>query len=476
MHRNIITSVGIDIGTSTTQVVFANLALDNTSGYFAVPHVKFVGKTVLYKSPIRFTPLKNHLVLDDEAIRRMVLSEYESAGMSPRDIDTGAVIITGESARKENAARLLESLSDLAGEFVVSTAGPDLEAVIAGKGSGAQRISEERGICVVNFDIGGGTTNIAAFDDGETIAKGCLDIGGRLIRIEDGGIAYVSGSARRMASSIGLALEVGDPASADALRAVCGVMTGLLEQAAGISEATALLDETRTPGSTPFAAPERIDAICFSGGVADCLASAGGPPFRYGDVGPILGELIAGSGLCRSFKRITPEETIRATVVGAGSYTTTVSGSTISHGGGILPIKNIPALKLERAEQEICFGGCPEYLRERMEWFLRQNDENTMLLAIEGEISPSYSRLKSLASCVYSAMSSALPEGAPLLIALERDMAKALGQLVERMASPGRAVICVDSVHIEPGDYVDLGHPLMGGLVIPVVVKTLAIG
>ena len=49
---------------------------------------------------------------------------------------TGAVIITGETARKENANEVLEALSDLAGDFVVATAGPDLESILAARGAG----------------------------------------------------------------------------------------------------------------------------------------------------------------------------------------------------------------------------------------------------------------------------------------------------------------------------------------------------
>ncbi|MDR1916825.1 MAG: ethanolamine ammonia-lyase reactivating factor EutA [Synergistaceae bacterium] len=476
MNSKTITSVGIDIGTSTLQVVFSHLVLENTAGYFSIPHITFVDKKILYSGQIRFTPLKTQTMLDDDAIRRIVHSEYERASLRPEDIDTGAIIITGEAARKENAALLLNSLSGFAGEFVVSTAGPDLEAVIAGKGSGAQHISQTKGICVMNLDIGGGTTNIAVFDSGETVARGCLDIGGRLIRIEDGRIAYLSKSAAKIASSCGLSLKPGDVADMDILRLVCRSMTDILEQMAGVSPVTPLLHEVKTLGSAAFVMPNAVQAICFSGGVADCIARSDEDPLRYGDIGPLLGEAIGQSRLCSSFNILRAEETIRATVVGAGSYATTVSGSTISHHDDILPIKNLPALKLNQAEQERCYEGDSAYLAEKIRWFLGQNDTDRMILAIRGERSPSYARLEVFADCICEAVSAAMTPGAPILMSLESDTAKALGQLLEFKFGPDRTVVCIDEVHVEDGDYVDLGRPLMDGMVIPVVIKTLALG
>ena len=172
-----ILSVGIDIGTSTTHVIFSRLTFKNSAGYFAVPHIAIVDKEVVYKSGIYTTPLENRVMIDGVRVREIVAGEFQKAGYRPEDTQTGAVIITGESARKENSEIVLQELSDFAGEFVVSTAGPDLEAIIAGKGSGARQYSVEHQCRVANLDIGGGTTNLVLFDSGEVIGKGCLDIG-----------------------------------------------------------------------------------------------------------------------------------------------------------------------------------------------------------------------------------------------------------------------------------------------------------
>lgn len=135
--KTAILSVGIDVGTSTTQVVFSKLQMDNAGGYFSVPRVAIVDKEVVYKSEVYMTPLKTDVLIDTDALRDIVAAEFRKAGYRPEDTDSGAVIITGESARKENSDAVLKSLSDFAGDFVVSAAGPDMESLIAGKGSGS---------------------------------------------------------------------------------------------------------------------------------------------------------------------------------------------------------------------------------------------------------------------------------------------------------------------------------------------------
>jgi len=472
----VILSVGIDIGTTTTQVIFAELTIENTAGYFSVPHISIVGKKVIYRGEVYFTPLLTPSQLNGDAIREIVEREYEKAGFSPEEVDTGAVIVTGESARKDNAAMLMSSLSDFAGEFVVSTAGPDLEAILAGKGSGAQNCSNERGITVVNLDIGGGTTNVVLFDNGETIAKGCLDIGGRLICFDEfGKIRFISASVERIANSKGIQLKTGDMASLQELREICKGMVEIIEQMIGLAPRTELLQLTQTANSTNFVIPRKIQAICFSGGVADCIDNPREDLFCYGDIGPLLGEEIQNSRLYHSFEIIHASETIRATVIGAGSFSTTVSGSTIMQQSEELPIKNVPALKLNDEEQEKCYAGDVPYLTRCIQWFCRQCESDRILLALKGEQSPSYEKLKRLARCIVEAAEAALPAETAILVALESDTAKALGQAMMRITRK-KQIVCIDGVQIEQGDYVDLGRPLMDGMVIPVVVKTFVLG
>ena len=480
-----ILSVGIDIGTSTTQLVFSRISMKNTMGYFSVPHVEIVDKEVLYKSPVYTTPLNGTVWIDSDAVRDIVAREYEAAGHVPADVDTGAVIITGESARKENAAAVLERLSDFAGDFVVSTAGPDLESVIAGKGSGAWRYSMEHHCVTANLDIGGGTTNIVIFDDGETVSKGCYDIGGRLIRLQREGTLWrveaVSAAAAKAAEAAGVGLHSGAAVSESELRRITDVMAGLLAQAMGMAPATPLLQELQTPESGLLLLPEKpVDRICFSGGVADFIyggeAGTRGNPVPFGDIGALLGMSVRERFEAGRIPLIESAETIRATVVGAGTYTTTISGSTITYAETLFPIKNVPALKLTQTEQNDCFAGHRGVLSEKVRWFLDQSASGNLILALPGKKDPSYNELKAFAAYLAEELDSALPPEAPVLIVLEQDMAKALGILIEKALQGRRKLACIDGIQVEENDYVDMGRPLLNGLVIPVVIKTLLFG
>lgn len=477
--KTAILSVGIDVGTSTTQVVFSKLQMDNAGGYFSVPRVAIVDKEVVYKSEVYMTPLKTDVLIDTEALRDIVAAEFRKAGYRPEDTDSGAVIITGESARKENSDAVLKSLSDFAGDFVVSAAGPDMESLIAGKGSGAWQYSMDHHCRVANLDIGGGTTNVVLFEDGETAARGCLDIGGRLIRMNPQGIiTKVSPAAAVMAQAAGVSVSVGDRCDELKLTAVTRQMAAALNAYLGVGtkDIDAILRQIKTLGSSDFPRPEKVQAVFFSGGVADLIYHESADTWAYGDIGVLLGRAIRESRLFTDFQKMEPGETIRATVVGAGTYTTTISGSTITYSDDIFPLKNIPVIKLDEELQEACFAGETEPVIRRIQWVLGQNDEEHFILAMPGKRNPGYMEMKRAAASIRQIMDRVQPPGEPILLVIESDIAKAMGQMIRQQPDLKRQVVAIDSIHVEDGEYVDMGKPMMNGMVIPVVVKTLIFG
>ncbi len=477
--KTAILSVGIDVGTSTTQVVFSKLQMDNAGGYFSVPRVAIVDKEVVYKSEVYMTPLKTDVLIDTEALRDIVAAEFRKAGYRPEDTDSGAVIITGESARKENSDAVLKSLSDFAGDFVVSAAGPDMESLIAGKGSGAWQYSMDHHCRVANLDIGGGTTNVVLFEDGETAARGCLDIGGRLICMNPQGIiTKVSPAAAVMAQAAGVSVSVGDRCDELKLTAVTRQMAAALNAYLGVGtkDIDAILRQIKTPGSSDFPVPEKVQAVFFSGGVADLIYHESADTWAYGDIGVLLGRAIRESRLFTDFQKMEPGETIRATVVGAGTYTTTISGSTITYSDDIFPLKNIPVIKLDEELQEACFAGETEPVIRRIQWALGQNDAERFILAMPGKRDPGYTEMKRAAAAIRQIMDRVQLPGEPILLVIESDIAKAMGQMIRQQPDLKRQVVAIDSIHVEDGEYVDMGKPMMNGMVIPVVVKTLIFG
>ncbi len=443
-------SVGLDVGTTTTQLIASSLTVENRGNAFSVPEMVIDQRKLLYQSPVRFTPLLGGERVDGEAIARWVEEQYAAAGITKAQVDTGAVIITGETSRKENAREVLSALSGFAGDFVVATAGPDLESVLSAKGAGAVDYSAKTGKTVLHMDIGGGTSNLSYIENGRIIQTGCLNVGGRLIKFAPTGeVTYVSPVLQGLCD-----ISLGQTPGEEALEHVTDLLVQALQMAAGLLPATALLDRLTTRENAGTWRNLPAEVISFSGGVADCIDHAA-PVFAYGDLGVLLGRSIRKSALCRGQYRLG-EQTIRATVIGAGCHSTQLSGSTIFHAGVQLPRKNLPVAELSLP---VC--------AEDVERAYRGQDTDTVVLALAGYPAPTYEQVQGLARSLVAGST-----GKELLVCMETDMAKALGHAI-RLLQPEKPCLCLDRVALQSQSYLDIGSPI--GPALPVVVKTLVL-
>ena len=97
------------------------------------------------------------------------------------------MILTGEALRRENAKAIAEVLAEVGGEFVCAAAGHHMESMLAAYGSGAAKTSHDRGLVLLNVDIGGGTTKLAVLDGGRVVHTAAIHIGGRLAVMDPDG-------------------------------------------------------------------------------------------------------------------------------------------------------------------------------------------------------------------------------------------------------------------------------------------------
>jgi len=449
-------SVGLDVGTTTTQLILSELEIENAASGFTVPKMQITGRSIRYRSPVWFTPLLGQDKVDGEGIRELVKGAYRDAGVEKSQIDTGAIIITGETSRKENAAAVLAALSGFAGDFVAATAGPDLESVLAAKGSGAAAYSKQTGKTVLHMDIGGGTSNLALIREGNIVRTGCLNIGGRLLKFaENGQLSYVSPVLEGLTD-----LEIGDHATPAQVERIADMLTRALEMAAGLRPATELLSRLTTKETGKgWPIPEEEAVISFSGGVADCI-DVFRQPGQFGDMGVELGQAIRKSRLCAG-EYMLGKETIRATVIGAGSHSAQLSGSTVFYRGITLPLKNLPVAVFSPEEQ--LSPELPALIRQR----IKEKDAEKIVLALPGFSQPDYAAISSLADRIAAGVEK------QVLICVETDMAKALGQALSLRLPEGAACLCIDRVQLSGESFLDIGKPV--GPALPVVVKTLVL-
>ncbi len=467
-------SIGVDLGTGTMEMVVSKITFAEVTGTNCIQETYVSKKEIIYESPVVFTPMRRDNRMNQEAVARFLLHFLDESGIALAQLESGAVIITGESARKENAASVNAYLSNLLGDFVVAAAGPELEALLAAKGAGAVQLSETKGIRLVNIDIGGGTSNLAEFDHGEECQCFALDIGGRLIRFDEKGkIIYLSERLKPVMESLELRLECGmnrdtewrhimqvTDQLAQSLYEVCGF--------AKVSECTGKLYIT-APGQC-----KGLDGFSISGGVGTNIAQMPDQIWKYGDIGVCLAQSIKKKFSDIWSKNIAVENPIRATVIGAGNHSMSVSGNTVWMHTDQLPVKNVPLIKLdfrrrnrspEKWEQDICNDFILGVWRNEIE------DGEVTGIGITDMDTPQYGYLKEMAALIANL---GKDRAGWMLVVMEPNYAKALGQLISLYREGERKLLCLDQIDIARCDYIDIGKPI--GNAVPVVIKTLIYG
>lgn len=467
-------SVGVDVGTTTTQIIFSRLNLQDVSRPGQIPRINITDRKVIYQSPIVFTPLIDFETIDADKLNEIVRREYSTAGVDPSQVETGAVIITGETAKKKNADEILRALSGLAGEFVVSVAGPNVESLIAGKGAGAADYSQKNYATVTNIDIGGGSANSATFRAGNLIGAAAMNYGGRILMVDhaSGRVTHIAEPAKNILADIRLNLNEGDTPSLDDL---CRFTDRMADMTLELVEGTSSPLAQKIYLTPPVGDTGRGSVLMFSGGIGHyyynpIAINSVSDATIHDDIGPLLAESLRKHARLNSYTIVPPSETVRATVLGASTQTVTLSGSTIWAEREILPLKNVP---VTRPTLPVSLD--PASISRSITEAVTRWDVNLatdpFAVALELNNSLNYDSLTQLATGL-KMFADTMPGDRPLIAIIERDYAQALGQTVKGLA-PSRALLVIDQVGLSEGDYIDIGTPLMDGRVVPLSVKTL---
>lgn len=472
--RIALTSAGIDIGSTTSHMVISKMEL-RKQGRALSSRFQITGKKIIYESNVLLTPFIDGTVIDDEELSEFINNAYLEANIRQEDIDSGAVILTGEAARKDNAETIAGLFSEQAGKFVCATAGPNLEARMAAYGSGVVQKSvreDYRGTTLMNVDIGGGTSKIAVIQNGRILETAVINVGarliafghsGRLVRIEDA----ANGIAKAVRCQLSLGMSVSDEEKRELAEvlAVCLLEVVNRRRLSPLSQSLLL-----TP---PLNFTDRVDALFFSGGVSEYIY--GYEKNNYGDLGELLAGEIRRKVMASGFNVPVgeTEQRIRATVIGAAQYTMQVSGSTIFLSGeNALPIRSIQVVKLH-IDKEVSGDLIGDTIRHALEKNDLIHSEKSFALAFRWDLDPSNRLITALAKGISASLNDITDRGLPVIIVFDADIAKLVGNKLKREFGLEGPLVSIDGIELQDFDFIDIGEQLPESKVVPVVIKSL---
>lgn len=462
-------SVGVDVGSSTSHLVFSNLLLTrderSVTRRFVIRERK-----VIYEGQIIDTPLLDPDTIDIEKLTAFLKKEYRRAGIQPDQIQTGAVIITGETAKKDNAAQIVDALSNDAGKFVAATAGPNFESIIAAMGSGAKQRSKACGNTVMSCDIGGGTSNLAISKNGEIISTSCVAIGGRLIGIDDEGkIRRLTEPAKAIMTHLGMQYEMGDRVPGKDLDRIAAACAEVLIEVMTGPATSSLSRELMVTADLEFR--NGVDEYTFSGGVAELIYGGNG---RHRDIGPILADKISALMPRLANPVVEPLNKIRATVIGAGAHSLSISGSSGFMDDMLaFPMKNVPVLCVDVEENKLSIGHVVSRIRSAFRRFDMAEGKEVVALYFKDPVQNSYPKLELFAKAIQAALPDSIENRLPIILIFGTDIACSVGNVIRRETDLKTNLLTLDELDLGEGDWIDIGEPLVDKQVFPVTVKSL---
>lgn len=464
--------VGLDFGTTTSSALVAE-AVVRRNAVTGRMELSLTRET--FRSPLVFTPLENDR-LDLAATLRLVDDWLARGGIAPghADVGGGGALLTGLTARRENAGGLVAAIRQRLGPTLVATADdPCLESWLAFQGSCAPLSRRHPEAFFLHLDIGGGTTNLAAGIDGNVLATGCLFVGARHVRFVTGSrrIEALSPQARDLFAALGIVAAPGDDlASADLDRILDWYLALLDAAVAGAAidpAANASLGHVQIPFLLPSLAtgPTATRIVTLSGGVGEMVyAAARGAELpgttAYGDLGIDLARrLLVHPTWSRHWLEHMPEGGGRATVAGLLRHATRISGASIHlPSPKLLPLADLPIVAtLDPFADEAFFFQTLD---------LARRSGIGAAVRVRG-LAPTAATVRAFGSRLAAAFERFPWEcDRALVLLLDTDCGKALGQCATGWGRVAVPLVVVDELDLPAARWVTLGKERDG--VVPV--------
>jgi ethanolamine utilization protein EutA (predicted chaperonin) len=464
----VILSVGVDIGSSTSHLVFSRIVLERLDSRYVVTE-----RETFYASDILLTPYSAENTIDAEALGAFIRKEYADAKVEPDEIDTGALILTGVAVQRKNARAIGELFAKEAGKLVAVSAGDNLETVMAAYGSGAVARSIRDECVVMNVDVGGGTSKIAVCAEGKVTDVAALDVGARLLCLApDGKILRVEEAGRRFAAELGIDVTVGGMLTLDQGRVIASLMADRLFEAMEGNAPSA--DGVGLLRTDPLAYRGKVGALTFSGGVSEFIY--GNESQKFGDLGPLLAAEIRARVETFCSRLEAPIEGIRATVVGASQYTIQLSGSTIYVSPlDALPLRNVPVIApaLPLDGDVIDPGAVAREIQAMLKRLDLGSGETPVALFVPWQGSATFRRLDAFCRGAVEGLRDSLAKNHPLILAGDGDVGGLIGIHLREEMKIANAIVSIDGLELKEFDFIDIGAMLDASGAVPVVIKSL---
>lgn len=464
-------SVGIDVGSSTSHLVFSRITLKREQSFFNLSN-RFlpINRELIYEGQIIFTPLSNSNTIDIESVVNFIQEEYKKANIATNMVDTGAVIVTGEAARKQNAAEIVSRISSETGKFVSATAGPNFEALLGAMGSGIVKHSQTTQHTIMNVDVGGGSCKLSIISNGYIHSTAAIRVGGRLLGIDKKyRIWRIDEPSYILMQELNMNFQRGDIISEKEVRIFAKKYAEVLLEVMRGPAKSNIAKKLMLTDNLDFAIP--IDEYSFSGGVAEMIY---GGTKEYDDIGKYLAQEIQNLMNSLNLPIVEPDNKIRATVIGAGAFSLSISGSTCFVDKNIkLPVFNMPVIPVNVTYENFSAIKVEEEVNRAYKNFDFEEGKDLVALYFTRPILYSSERLLVFSKALERALPYSVANKKLIILLFGMDIARILATTIRRETSIKTNLICLDELILKAGDWIDIGDPLHNGEAYPVTIKSL---